>query len=907
MLQQALKLTENWKLLFDFDLRFELPNEALAADDWQEAQVPGCWDVLTDNKLADGAVWYRLSFEVPADWPDSKTAIDFEGVNYFCEIWLNGKRIGEHEGGWSGFRIEPGDVLIPGGTNELVLRVFKQGDKFPLRQCLAGFLPDVGVIFGGIWKPVQIGVVPAGELADVFVEPQSDLRTITVSCKLEGETDEAGWTISALLLAPDGSVAVEAEYPVNAAASQTIEIDAGERVSLWSPENPELYELTLTLKRNGLAVDRFEHRFGMKNWSIEGEQLLLNGKPVHLRGILHWGWYGDLIAPIPDRQAIRTELSRLKDGGFNMVKHCLYVPVRDYFELADELGFVIWQELPMWLPEVNEEFKARAFTQYEAIIKEIRGYTSIGIWTLGCELNHEADATFLKELYEQAKELTHGAIIRDNSGSGECYGGLLKEYADFYDYHFYTDVHFYPDLLSRFASPWREKKPWVFGEFCDYDEFRPLGQLLERKGERPWWLKSDPTVNPVARDARWQYHRQDEKLAMLPLPFTEEELTANARESAYVYRKAVLELVRAYPHINGYTLTSIQDSGLASSAVFDDFGEWKQPPERFRQINGATMITVTWDARRSWMNGGDRLVTWDPANYAPGESIRPHLAVSHFGAQALTEASLRWSWQIENRALNVGARDIDMLLTGEFREIAVAEWTLPETSSPLQVVLRAELITESGIVAVNEWPIWVLPKAARSASDLAAIAVDTSNGLFQGWANSQPGVRAWSESDGNEGVQVLLTARWTEQMNRFVEAGGTALYIERGFGPLAVKRAPFWRESLQLFHDHAIMNKFPHRSHTSMLLFGLATDLVLDRAKLGAHMPVMDRLDARIFELDRYMIEERIGEGVRIATTLRLEGGLGSQPDGLERNPAALYLLDGALDYLLAASMNGRA
>ncbi|SFS50033.1 Glycosyl hydrolases family 2 [Paenibacillus sp. BC26] len=903
MLQQSVKLTENWKLLFDFDHRYDSAAEALGAGEWQEAQVPGCWDVLTDNKLSDGAVWYKLSFEAPAGWQGQRTAFDFEGVNYFCELWLNGQRIGEHEGGWSGFRIEPGKAINVGGTNELVLRVYKQGDKYPLRQCLAGFLPDVGVIFGGIWKPVQLGVVPEGELADVFVQTLPGTEAVTVSYRLEGDSSEGAWTIHAVLHAPDGSISTEVTLPVSVAAGNigAVEIPAGANIKLWSPESPDLYKLALTLERNGQAVDHYEHRFGMKHWSIAGEQLLLNGQRIHLRGILHWGWYGDLVAPIPDREAIRTELLRLKDGGFNMVKHCLYVPVRDYFELADELGFVIWQELPMWLPEVNEEFKARAFSQYEAIIKEIRSYTSIGVWTLGCELNHEADAEFLKDLYEQAKRLTGGAIIRDNSGSGECYGGLLKEYADFYDYHFYTDVHFYPDLLSRFASPWREKKPWVFGEFCDYDEFRPLTQVIEQKGERPWWLKSDPTVNPVARDARWQYHRQDEKLALLPLPFTEEELTANARESAYVYRKSVLEQVRAFPHINGYTLTSIQDSGLASSAVFDDFGEWKQPPERFRQINGATMITVTWDARRNWINGGDRLTTWDPNNYAPGEAVRPHLAVSHYGADSIRAATLRWKWTIDGQAANEGAREVEALQVGDFKEVAVAEWTFPETRTPLQVLLQVELESEGRMVATNSWPIWVLPKSARSENEFAAIAVDDANGMFHSWASQHPGIRAWSESGeiNNDHVQVLLTTRWTEKMERFVAAGGKALYIERGYGPLAVKRAPFWRESLQLFHQHAIMNDFPHQHHTSMLLFGLATDLVLDRLELGEHKPIMDRLDARIFELDRYMIEERIGKGVRIATTLRLEGGLGSQPDGLERNPAAVYLLDSILNYLL--------
>lgn len=86
-----------------------------------------------------------------------------------------------------------------------------------------------------------------------------------------------------------------------------------------------------------------------------------------------------------------------------------------------------------------------------------------------------------------------------------------------------------------------------------------------------------------------------------------------------------------------------------------------------------------------------------------------------------------------------------------------------------------------------------------------------------------------------------------------------------------------------------------------MLLFGLATDLVLDRERLGEHVPIMDRLDARVFELDRYMIEERFGKGVRLSTTLRLEGGLGSQPEDLAHNPAARYLLNCILKHWLSA------
>jgi hypothetical protein len=146
-----------------------------------------------------------------------------------------------------------------------------------------------------------------------------------------------------------------------------------------------------------------------------------------------------------------------------------------------------------------------------------------------------------------SKKLTDDAIIRDHSGSVECYGGLPKEYADFYDYHFYTDIHFFSDLLSQFAGSWREDKPWLFGEFCDYDEFRDIQGVVEHAGgQMPWWLSQNLEVNPSAKDERWLYNQQVERTAGLSLPFTNEQLVNNSRKSAYVYRKFVLECDQRY-------------------------------------------------------------------------------------------------------------------------------------------------------------------------------------------------------------------------------------------------------------------------------------------------------------------------------------------------------------------------
>ncbi|WP_161410407.1 glycoside hydrolase family 2 protein [Paenibacillus silvestris] len=904
-----ISLNGKWEASIDFAHAFR--EDLNAHTQWRDIIVPGCWEQIEANKQADGPVWYRRSFDVPSEWMGRRVALDFGGVNYYCEIYVNGGLACKHEGGWSGFQARVEGLLAFGAENELLIMVYKQGVRFPLRASLAGFLPDVGVIFGGIWKPVHLQLVPDVVIRDVFAKPRVLHQAVEVEFTLltVPSDTECSVTVAAEIKDKHGKVVSRKEQTVKIpSAVERVEdklwLMFEDAISLWSPESPTLYQLHVAVLGDTCEISSHDCRFGMKELEIYRDQFLLNGKPIYLRGVLHWGWYADTIAPIPSRDEIREELKRVKESGFNLVKHCLYVPVKDYYELADEMGVLLWQEMPMWLPEVTPEFKERTFAQFESILREVRNHPSLSIWTLGCELDQSADSTFLQELYAMAKSLTDQAIIRDNSGSGECYGGLLKEYADFYDYHFYTDFHFFPDLLSQFAGSWREDKPWVFGEFCDYDEFRNLDTTLaDHGGELPWWLQYDEAVNPVAKEERWQYSRQAEKLAKLNLPFSHAQLWNNANRSAFVYRKAVLEFVRTYAKISGYVITSIKDNPIATSAVFDDKGQPKQLPEKFRMMNDATVMTLTWDNRRSWIGGGDRLVRWDPFNYTAGTFIRPHLIISHYGSSPLEDGLLTWKMvaEADGNVLGEGVLSSVVVHTGEVREIGVLEIAAPEVETPSAVTLRATLTmasTSDEAPVCNAWTLWVYPKPALTLEEQSMLVLDDPFHVFAGLSTIYPGIRTQTGLQDN--TRVVITSQLLPEHESFMEQGGKVLFVQRSqYGPFALKQLSFSRESLQLFHDHPVMNRYPHEGHTSLSMFGLATDTVFDYASLPAHQPLMERLDARLFERAGYMFESAQGQGTLIATTLRFEGGLGAQPQGIVNNTGARYLLDTTIKYLL--------
>ncbi|MEO2074881.1 MAG: sugar-binding domain-containing protein [Bacillus sp. (in: firmicutes)] len=899
-------LSGDWDIYVDFANPIEEINEITSITNWSKQTVPGCWEQTVKDKKSDGPVWYRKHFTIPESWEGNPLSIHFEGVNYFCEIWLNGKSVGSHEGGWNGFELDITEQILFSEPNEILVKVYKQGERFPMRECLAGFFPDVGVIFGGIWKPVSIKLLPPVSLKDIFVKPDIRNAKIEVEFDLQNHLlKQENIEFKFSLINPDGLIEQKISNMVTIPDTLILEkqrtrINLENEIRLWSPETPQLYRLETEVLLDGKVIFTESTRFGMKDVHIKGDHIYLNDNPLYLRGVLHWGWYSDIIAPIPSREEIQEELQKVKDNGFNLVKHCLYVPTKDYLEIADEMGVFVWQELPMWLPQVSDEFYSRVYYQYERIIKEIRNHPSIILWTLGCELDHSVNADFLSNLYEKVKVLTNNAIIRDNSGSGECYGGLLKEYADFYDYHFYNDVHFYRDLINQFAGSWREEKPWVFGEFCDYDVFRNIEKVRQRYGgELPWWLKNDPIENPGSKEDRWHWYRQEEKMAELNLPFSTEQIVENANRSAFVYRKAVLELVRSYQKITGYVLTSIKGNPIATSSIFDDFGNPNHQPEAFKQFNHATVISLTWDNRRNWINGGDRLTNWDSYNYFSNDTFRPHLFISHYQSDALHNTTLSWQLNTEDKTL-LAAGEINHinLSSGEAKEVGIAEVILPKVSVPMKLLFSAQLSCGTEVIT-NEWPFWLFPKELLKPLG-TNITIQDPLHLLTGLEKIYPEFSYLKSLDKNiTDTNVIITSLLQPHHYEFMKQGGRVLYIQRGEGKFEINKLPFWRESIQLFHSHPIVDRFPHENHTSLTLYGVGTDTAFDHFSLPKYTPLIDRLDARTFDLTNYLFETEVGSGKLMATTLRFEGGLGSQPTGITQNTAGLYLFETIVKYLM--------
>lgn len=939
--------------------------------EWKPVAVPGCWEQAGVPMTYAGPCWYRTTFSIPAAWAGRRLWLHFSAVSYHCAVLVNGQALGEHTGMWDAFTLELTNAARLDQPNELLIQVEKPAGltagpdsarlpgRFPLRETLAGFLPYVwGHCFGGIWQEVELIATGAAAIEDVLVRGTAD-GTVEIAAATSAPTevtveiyDPTGplvavrtsehWTqTNADKRRQEQSIHVHLRSSASNYSSDeqfTAEAEHVARFELrlpapraWSPADPALY----TLRIHVADGDERVLRFGLRSLRAEGSTILLNERPIYPRMILSWGWYPEALHSNPGRERVRADMLRLKQLGYNGIKLCLWFPPQYYFELADELGMLLWVELPMWIPQPSAFFREQTPREYERLMRLARNHPAVILYTLGCELSRVVDAGLLAPLYALAKAHAGDALVRDNSGSGEAYGGLLHEYAEFYDHHFYSELHLFRSLLDYFAPRGRAAMPWLLGEYCDYDTFRDLqgvGKNQEPRTENrsdgsndsavlgsqflgssePWWLADDPAINP--QGARWQMDapKHAQRLRASGLWERRAELVRISEQQGLWHRKHTIEQTRLYYEVSGYVITGEADTPSWTAGMWDQQGRLKFDPAQFCGFNGDLALLLAWDRRRDWVAGGDRPAPWDVFCYAAGASIRPHIVAAHYGA-ARGPATVRWLAALAGEPPFAQGRATTpfALAPGALRELAVAELTAPAVASPRQATLTAE-VTVGDERAQNSWPLWIFPREVWR--NVANVALYDPLGRLADLARIAPNVQQIHDKDtrrqeesGQAALlgslapwlpiqqQVVIATHWSPALDAWVAGGGRAILVQDGAGPpgpLPTAALPFWREAIRLAEPHSAWGDFPLDDTLGAQLLGCAADCALDLAGYaGAWRPILRRLDARTMHLHEYAAELKWGTGRLIVSTLRLAGGQGVQPLGIARSPAAAYLL----------------
>ena len=854
-------------------------------------RVPSAWEDYGVPHAYEGPCDYIRTFTVV---PQSgrRYWLHFGGASYEAQGFLNDVPLGVHKGIWDSFCWEITDALRA-GENHLRVQVVKNGGAtYPVPQVLSGFLPYVSCAFGGLWQPVY--VLETGEvwLCDIWVRGEADGRVL-VAGELGGALPA---TVRLSVYTPNGRAVAETQFEIDTTKwTHEVRITSPQA---WSPTHPRLYRLVAEVWHRQQISHRVETEFGLRTVAVDGATIMLNGEPLYPRGVLHWGWYLHTHAPNPDRETVERELRAAQRGGFNLLKACLWVPSREYLSVCDRLGMLVWLELPLWLPQMDAAWMVQVQREYEAIVRQVRNHPSIVLWTLGCELSACFSSEALGELYGLVKRLTGSPLVRDNSGGGECYDGMLQEHADFADYHLYSDAHFARTTFRAFLDAPRTLMPWLQGEFADHDTMRDFQTLRQSvPAEQLWWLARDPAVNP--QGVRWFYETPfvEERLQQAGLWESLPELVRASRCEMVAYHKLVLETMRSLPGTSGYVLTGLKDTPISTAGILDERGEPKVALEEYLAFNADTVLLLDWHRRRDWVAGGDRPANPDPYNHFGGRVVYPRLSVSHYGAP-IENAILRWRLESADGASCFQSGEVAV---GRIRAgvsfLTQVELPLPDTATPISLRFAVKLLAPSGkALSANEWLWGVYPTPDWRLLEQVAV-YDPTDAL---WGLPTPANFARLHAgEAPTRTSVLLTTHLEPAHTAFLKGGGGVLWLLTT-PTVACQRVPFWREATHRLLSHPLWETIPHPDRLDARLFAFSTDFALQTTELlGCSLrPIWQRVDTRTGYTHSYLAEVQVGAGRLLVSTLHFAGHHGDTPITLGYHPAGQYWLWAMLRYL---------
>jgi Glycosyl hydrolases family 2, sugar binding domain/Glycosyl hydrolases family 2/Glycosyl hydrolases family 2, TIM barrel domain len=434
---------------------------------------------LSGVKAHYDRLWYRRTLVVPSGWSDKRVLLHFGAVDFESELFVNGKSVGIHRGGYDAFSFDITDFLTPSGSQELVLRVYDPTELGGQPRGKQTSNPT-GILYTpttGIWQTVWLEPVEKISIDNLKIVPDVDRGQLHLTVNSTARTN----SLPVIVTVKDGDVVIGC-IRGRADIELTIPIP---NPKLWSPDHPFLYELEVTLNPDSNSSDAVTSYFGMRTIEIgkvDGfNRILLNHKPIFTIGTLDQGFWPDGIYTAPTDAALRSDIEMAKAFGFNTIrKHVKVEPARWYY-WADKLGILVWQDMPSAVSYVNIQPIVRNLpldkpefeSELRRLVQTHWNSPSIIAWVLFNEAQGQFDTG---RLVGEVRSLDPSRLVNEASGNIITGAGDLN------------DVHSYPAPGIRRAT---KTQALVDGEF---------GGIWELIPGHTWQARSDSYISATTPD-----------------------------------------------------------------------------------------------------------------------------------------------------------------------------------------------------------------------------------------------------------------------------------------------------------------------------------------------------------------------------------------------------------------------
>jgi beta-galactosidase/beta-glucuronidase len=418
------------------------------------------------NVGKDSILWYKTSFVLPSKMKGKNILLHFGAVDWESEIYINGIKAGNHQGGYDPFTFNITTYINKVGQQQIELRVWDPCDKGPQPRGKQVSRPNSiwYTSVTGIWQTVWLEAVPETYIASTKQTPDIDKQIVTVNANIE--KPQAGDIVK--ISAWDGSTMVS-EKETTGGVNTVLQVS---NPKLWSSDNPFLYDLKVSVIRKGKVIDEVKSYFAMRKISMKPDdkgvlRMLLNNSFVFQYGPLDQGWWPDGLYTAPTDEALAFDIIKTKEMGFNMIrKHVKVEPARWYYH-CDKTGMLVWQDMPSgdmgggrWndrpgmeggSDRTRTEASEKIYrTEWNAIIDNLYNSPCIVSWVP------------FNEAWGQFKtvEITNWTMQKDpsrliNSASG----------GNFHDVGHILDLHNYPGPVMAKPEIFGSKQAIVLGEY----------------------------------------------------------------------------------------------------------------------------------------------------------------------------------------------------------------------------------------------------------------------------------------------------------------------------------------------------------------------------------------------------------------------------------------------------------
>ena len=419
------------------------------------------------NKDYLNSVWYRRELTIPSDWKGKRILLHFQAVDYDATVWIDEVEVGRHRGGFSPFSIDITESIHPGESKQLVVRARDRDDLPQPRGKQTRSYEGEGALYGrttGIWQTVWMEPVPLIHLKRPRITPDLASQSFLIE---QGITNSRLGTILKITISDSqGEITTESvKSDINFTPLISIKIP-DDRLKLWNPGDPNLYNLDINLlDENGEVIDSASSYSGMRNITISGKSIRINGETVFQRLVLDQGYYPEGLMTAPSDEALLNDIKLSMDAGFNGARLHQKVFEERFLYHADRLGYMVWGEFGDWgarglsaLPH-HQKFSPSYITEWLEVLERDYSHPSIVGW---CPLNEtwQPITDFISELdditrgmFLATKAMDQTRPVLDTSG----YSHRIID-TDIYDSHDYEQN---PKKFSENQKGLSDDKPYM--------------------------------------------------------------------------------------------------------------------------------------------------------------------------------------------------------------------------------------------------------------------------------------------------------------------------------------------------------------------------------------------------------------------------------------------------------------